>query len=98
MELNLEKKISEMIEIQKLLIDKLGRDKTLKTLGNLTLVTQPLNSKLRNNKWSKKKKDLKKNSHLSITRDFVEIEEWNEQEILSRGKYLAKQALLVWQR
>jgi len=78
--------------------DKLGRDKTLKTLGNLTLVTQPLNSKLTNNKWSKKKKDLRKNSHLSITRDFVEIEEWNEQEILSRGKYLAAQALLVWQR
>lgn len=72
------------------------RDRKLKTLGNLTLVKQPLNSKMRNSSWAKKRKALKEHSLLNITTDYLDLEAWDEEAIDSRAKDLAKEAVKVW--
>jgi uncharacterized protein with ParB-like and HNH nuclease domain len=72
------------------------RDRKLKTLGNLTLVKQPLNSTMRNAAWAKKRKALKEHSLLNITTDYLDLDEWNEESIEARAKDLAKEAVKVW--
>ena len=57
------------------------RNKKLKTLGNLTLVTKSLNSSMKNAAWEKKKKALKEFSLLKITTDYIENTEWDETKI-----------------
>ncbi|HRO98095.1 MAG TPA: DUF262 domain-containing HNH endonuclease family protein [Flavobacteriales bacterium] len=76
--------------------EELERDRKLKTLGNLTLVKQPLNSKMRNSSWAKKRKALKEHSLLNITTDYLDLDEWNEEAIEARAKDLAKEAVKVW--
>lgn len=73
-----------------------ARDRKLKTLGNLTLVKQPLNSAMRNASWPKKKKELKKYSLLNITTDYLDLPEWNEDTIDARAADLAEEAVKVW--
>ncbi|MBL0127251.1 MAG: DUF262 domain-containing protein [Flavobacteriales bacterium] len=76
--------------------DQLARDQKLKTLGNLTLVKQPLNSSMRNSSWSKKRKALKTHSLLNITTDYLDLDTWDENAIQKRAGDLAKDALGVW--
>lgn len=71
------------------------RDKTLTTLGNLTLVTKRLNSKLSNDPWAEKKKTLRKYSSLNITTDYLD-DDWEETYIVSRAEALAGLALKMW--
>lgn len=75
---------------------KAERDWSLKTLGNLTLVTQPLNSTMRNSSWSKKRKHLKEHSHLSITKNYLDLEAWDESTIIQRANDLGTIACKVW--
>jgi uncharacterized protein with ParB-like and HNH nuclease domain len=76
--------------------DEWVRDRKLKTLGNLTLVKQPLNSKMRNASWSNKRKALKEHSLLNITTDYLDLDEWNEEAIEARANKLAIEAVKVW--
>lgn len=76
--------------------DQWVRDQKLKTLGNLTLVKQPLNSSMRNSSWSKKRKLLKTHSLLNITTDYLDLETWDEGAIDKRAGDLAEVALTVW--
>lgn len=76
--------------------EKSKRDWILKRLGNLTLVTQPLNSKLKNSAWDNKKKELKKYSSLSITTDYLELDSWDETQIKNRANNLSEEALNIW--
>ena len=62
-----------------------ARNKALKTLGNLTLVTKRLNSKLTNDPWEKKKETLQKYSSLSMTTDYLSLQVWNEETISLRA-------------
>ena len=48
-------------------LEKAERNRKLKTLGNLTLVTKRLNSKMQNDAWSVKKQILLANSSLPMT-------------------------------
>ena len=77
---------------------KLNRNKKLKTLGNLTLVTGALNSKMRNGSWIDKKKVLTQFSSLKITTDYLGLNDWDETSIHTRGQNLSKTALDVWKR
>ncbi|MGG1910831.1 DUF262 and DUF1524 domain-containing protein [Priestia megaterium] len=68
----------------------------LHTLGNLTLTRY--NSELSDRSF-KEKCHLKggfKDSPLRLNRNLTEVEVWNENEIVKRGQFLAKQALHIW--
>lgn len=75
---------------------KHARDKKIKTLGNLTLVTGSLNSSMRNAAWTNKKKALKEHSRLKITTDYIVNSTWDESKIDARAKDLAALALKIW--
>lgn len=68
----------------------------LKRMGNLTLITGNMNSKLRNSSWSKKRKTLAQYSDLSITVDYLGEEIWNEEQIVKRSEELAETGLAIW--
>lgn len=73
------------------------RARLLHTLGNLTLVTQPLNSSVSNGPYSDKRRDFKQ-SVLTLNRYFDGVERWDEAAIERRGVLLAEAALRVWPR
>ena len=67
-------------------------------IGNLTLVTQPMNNKLSNNPWSYKA-GLLKEDNLVMTRrllDDMKDEVWNEAEIDRRSIQLAGYVNTIW--
>lgn len=77
--------------------DKAARDKALKTLGNLTLVTKRLNSKLSNLAWGKKKEILRQHSSLKMTIDYLDNDNWDENNISKRANDLFfKSAMKMW--
>ncbi len=75
---------------------KYKRNQKLLTLGNLTLITKNLNSKLRNQAWIDKKKTLKEYSSLKMTTAFLDKEQWNENTIEERANLLATKAIEIW--
>jgi hypothetical protein len=83
--------------------DKIKRNRKLLTLGNLTIITQSLNSKIRDANWKMKlngqndKKGLNTySSGLETINDYLKFEEWNEQTIDQRAEFLYKKAKEVW--
>lgn len=77
-------------------LDVFRRNQKLKTLGNLTLITKNLNSKLRNQSWADKKETLEEYSSLRMTTAFLEKEDWDEETIIERAEHLAEKALGIW--
>jgi uncharacterized protein with ParB-like and HNH nuclease domain len=77
---------------------KLLRNQKLKTLGNLTIVRPGLNSKMKNSDWETKKKHLKEFSSLKITKDYLDIQYWNENEIEKRGKNISLSCMEIWKK
>ncbi|HYM21089.1 MAG TPA: DUF262 domain-containing HNH endonuclease family protein [Candidatus Kapabacteria bacterium] len=75
---------------------KVKRNRTLKTIGNLTLLTKSLNSTLRNADWITKRDALKKYSSLKITTDYLELTDWNEATIEQRANDLYKAVVKIW--
>ena len=82
---------SNMDEVQ-----KLKRNLSLKTLGNLTLVNKRLNSKMSNAAWTEKKELLERFSSLKITTDYLNTEIWNEEAIARRAGELGQLAVRAW--
>ena len=75
------------------------RRTSLHTLGNLTMLTQPLNSEVSNGPFSLKRPEITKQSLLvlnSYFQGFSDNDCWNEDTIVERGKHLANLALEVW--
>ncbi|MFL5612432.1 MAG: DUF262 domain-containing protein [Gemmatimonadaceae bacterium] len=70
------------------------------TLGNLTLVTQPLNSSLSNGAFPAKKAKLAEESQLRMNRYFANFprDAWLERDIVDRSKALGEKALKLWPR
>ena len=66
------------------------RDMLVNTIGNLTLVTQPLNSSMSNSSWETKRKALQEYSLLMLNKKFSTQMTWNEKEIKSRSLQLAE--------
>lgn len=75
------------------------RQSLLHSLGNLTLLTQPLNASLGNAAFSKKRREIAIQSSLRLNAYFQEMSDhdvWNESEIFKRGIWLAKELVGIW--
>ena len=75
------------------------RNQLVHTLGNLTLVTQRLNSRASNAPWKRKSKTLKDHSVLLLNRRLLDESgevAWDEQTILSRSRRMAALVAVVW--
>jgi uncharacterized protein with ParB-like and HNH nuclease domain len=81
--------------------EKVSRRLTLlHSLGNLTLLTQPLNSEVSNGPFRVKRPEITKQSLLilnSYFQRFTDNDIWDENKILERGTQLAELALRVWE-
>lgn len=74
----------------------LRRDRMLQTLGNLTILTQGLNSSVSNSAWDDKKPELLNYSLLPINQQLHEFKTWDEDAIHQRGKQLFEKARKLW--
>lgn len=79
------------------------RNKALKTLGNLMIISDSLNRSISNADWTTKKNGkgnhpglLKYASDLEIWNGALELPVWNEKSIADRANRLAEQANDVW--
>lgn len=79
-------------------IEVLKRHPTLQTFGNLTILTQGLNSSVSNSPWSLKKPELLKHSLLPINQLLHDVAVWDEVAIAQRSNALLERALKVWPR
>lgn len=70
----------------------------IQTIGNLTLLTHPLNSSLQNGAWHSKQPEITKQSALALNREFQDYPEWDETQIEARGRDLMGDALKIWPR
>ena len=73
-----------------------NRDACRHRMGNLTLVTTPLNSSMQNQGFDKKRERLSK-SLLALNGAISEAVNWDEDAIARRGQVLANLAIGVWQ-
>ncbi|MBK8953934.1 MAG: DUF262 domain-containing protein [Saprospiraceae bacterium] len=83
--------------------DRIKRNRKLLTLGNLTIITQALNSTIRDANWTVKRKGKKDKKGLSnysagleTMNDYLLYDEWNEQAIEQRAKFLYDNAKEIW--
>ena len=72
------------------------RNRMKNTIGNLTLLTQPLNSSVSNGPYAGKREALEKHSLLVLNREITKNETWDEGAILARSKALLPLALGIW--
>lgn len=72
------------------------RDDKLETIGNVTILTHELNAAISNGPWAKKKEEIGKYSVLSINRELLRVDAWNEDTINERSQNLFEIAVRVW--
>lgn len=72
------------------------RHDVLQTFGNLTILTQALNSTVSNSAWPIKKPALMAASLLPINQQLHEYASWDEAAIRRRGASLLEKALRIW--
>jgi hypothetical protein len=72
------------------------RNRIKETLGNLTLLTKPLNSSVSNGPFEGKRQALKDNSLLVLNQEVSALEDWSEEAIATRGKALFQSARVIW--
>lgn len=75
---------------------EIRRERMLQTFGNLTLLTQPLNSSVSNSAYHVKRSEITKQSTLRLNAYFQDVDIWDEDAITARGQSLADVALTVW--
>jgi hypothetical protein len=74
------------------------RNHLLQTIGNLTIIAQPLNSAISNSSWSVKKPELLTHALLPITQQLYKFNSWDEDTIEIRSEQLLERALQLWPR
>ena len=72
------------------------RNTLIHTIGNLTLVTQKLNSSLSNSRWTFKRDGLQEHSVLLLNNELMAEADWNEDDIRSRSRLMAALVCKVW--
>ena len=75
-----------------------ARNAALHTFGNLTILTQRLNSSASNGPWTKKRTELQSHSLLPINQQLHGQDVWNEAAIVTRSNQLLQHALQLWPR
>ncbi|SQA79154.1 Uncharacterized conserved protein [Capnocytophaga ochracea] len=82
---------------------EINRDRKLLTLGNLTIITQSLNSSIRDSKWEDKLKGKNKkgglieySEGLKTISQFLKYPEWDEKTIEERALFLYEKAKQIW--
>ena len=73
-----------------------SRNGLIHTIGNLTLLTQKLNSELSNAPWQKKRPAIQKYSVLSMNSELVTRDCWDEDSIRDRNKRMAELIAKCW--
>lgn len=99
--LSLEHLMPKSWELHWPLADSAGRDfreECVNKMGNLTVLTQKMNSGVSNKGWDEKRAALKRETVLRINLDLVEHEVWNEDLIQERCKHLAEEFCKIWKR
>ncbi|MGK8235403.1 DUF262 domain-containing protein [Roseovarius sp. MS2] len=76
---------------------ELTRETCINKLGNLTLLTHPLNVTVSNGPFSVKLPALKEQSSLALNRELSEDKVWNEAAIKQRGQDLFSIAAMRWE-
>ncbi|MCY4298148.1 MAG: DUF262 domain-containing HNH endonuclease family protein [Flavobacteriaceae bacterium] len=83
--------------------DRDFRNLKLKTLGNLSIITQSLNASIRDSNWETKKKGFERHGGLKrysggieTLAPYLDKQEWNEQEIQNRAEFLFTNAMSIW--
>lgn len=83
--------------------DEKTRDSVLLTLGNMMIISSPLNKSIKNANWETKKSGNEKHnglkayaSDLVIWNGALDLVEWNEQTIFDRAEWLAARANEEW--
>ena len=76
----------------------LHRDRTIHTIGNLTLVNNRLNSAMSNAPWDLKRKKLAEHSVLFLNKELVNKgpQVWDETAIEERARWFCEKAIKVW--
>jgi len=72
------------------------RNSVLNTVGNLTLITPPLNNYNSNDLWARKPKNILKHSALNLNRNLETFGEWSEDAIRNRSIALFETAKQIW--
>jgi uncharacterized protein YqcC (DUF446 family) len=74
------------------------RHSAVQTMGNLTLLTQELNSAVSNREWAAKRDAILETSLLPLNQPLRGVESWDERAIRSRAEGLFGRALVLWPR
>lgn len=73
------------------------RDLLIDTIGNLTLLTGKLNSKVSNGRWSVKRAALERHDVLFLNRPLGKLEDdWDDQHIRNRTDRLIETIIQIW--
>lgn len=72
------------------------RNRMVHTIGNLTLVTQKLNSSMSNRPWKTKRRELSKHSKMSLSSLLATESQWSEDAILARSRRMAELVAQCW--
>ena len=72
------------------------RNTLIHSIGNLTLVTQKLNSSMSNSPWACKRDELRKHGVLLLHNKLLPHPSWDETTIRSRSRQMAKLVLKRW--
>jgi uncharacterized protein with ParB-like and HNH nuclease domain len=73
-----------------------SRNALLQTFGNLTILTQALNSSASNSPWKLKRPELMRHSLLPINQQLSLVESWSEAAIETRSAELFERAVRLW--
>ena len=74
------------------------RARLLHSIGNLTLLSQALNSSVSNGPFATKRPEIARQSALRLNTAFEDVVAWDEGEIIKRGELLLVQANSNWPR
>lgn len=79
-------------------VDTRERNRAVQRIGNLTILSQALNSEESNLGWEEKLPKLKQHSLLPINLQLHSLDKWTEEKIAERGEYLFEYAAEIWKR
>jgi hypothetical protein len=88
----------ELVVDEKVEAPDVRRSRIIHTIGNLTLLTGPLNSSVSNGPFAAKRPAIAENSALRLNTRFQALEKstWSESDIVARGRDLFAYAKVLW--